>query len=111
QHLPRRDVVVSYLAEFARVLEPDGRAFVQLPVLVRGWRAHAFRRARGLLVPVTAAVPRQLTRRPAYRGFRLTEPELDRALAAARLRVAVRDASESSPYRFARELFLRLEHA
>jgi len=111
QHLPRRELVVSYLAEFARVLAPEGRAFVQLPVLVPEWRARAFRRARGLVVPLSAAVRRQLTRRTAYRGFRLTEDELEGALTAAGLRAAARDESENSPYRFARELFLRLEHA
>jgi SAM-dependent methyltransferase len=111
QHLPQRRVVASYLAEFARVLSPGGQAFVQLPVLAGGWRARAFRRARGLLVPATAAVRGQLTRRPAYRGFRLTEGELARALAAAGLRVAARDESSASPYRFAREVFLRLERA
>lgn len=109
QHLPRRQVVASYLAEFARVLAPGGQAFVQLPVLVDGWRARAFRRARGLLVPASAALPGRLTRLPAYRGFRLTAAELDRALAAAGLRVTARDESETSPYRFAREVFLRLE--
>jgi SAM-dependent methyltransferase len=109
QHLPRRKVVASYLAEFARVLAPGGQAFVQLPVLTGGWRGRVFRRARGLLVPATAAVRGQLTRRRAYRGFRLTEAELERALAAAGLRVTARDESATSPYRFAREVFLRLE--
>ena len=108
QHLPSRKVVTSYLAEFARVLAPGGQAFVQLPVLAHGWQARAFRRARGLAVPMSAARG-QLTRRPAYRGFRLTEVELERALAAAGLRVAARDESPTSPYRFAREVFLRLE--
>ena len=36
-------------------------------------------------------------------------PELERALAAAGLRVAARDESPASPYRYAREVFLRLE--
>lgn len=109
QHLPRRTVVASYLAEFGRVLAPAGTAFVQLPVLVAGRRARVFRRARGLLVPAIAAVGRQVTRRQAYRGYRLTAPELERILAAAALRVTARDESETSPYRFAREVFLRLE--
>jgi hypothetical protein len=60
---------------------------------------------------LTAAVRPELARRPAYRGFRLTETELDRALAAAGLRVSARDVGDGSPYRFAREVFLRLEHA
>jgi SAM-dependent methyltransferase len=109
QHLPARKVVESYLAEFGRVLAPGGQAFVQLPVLDDGWRARAFRRARGLAVPLSAAARREVARRPAYRGFRLTETELDRALAAAGLRVAARDVRETSPYRYAREVFLRLE--
>jgi SAM-dependent methyltransferase len=108
QHLPRRKVAVSYLAEFARVLAPDGQAFVQLPVLSGAWRARAFRRARGLAVPVAAARG-QVTRRPAYRGFRLTEAELAQALAEAGLCVSARDESPESPYRFAREVFLKLE--
>ena len=33
QHLPERRVVLRYLEEFARVLSPEGSAFVQLPVL------------------------------------------------------------------------------
>jgi|SRR5436190_13382612 len=111
QHLPHRTVVASYLAEFARVLAPGGQAFVQLPVLAYGWRPRAFRRARGLLVPAAAAVRGKLTRRPAYRGFRLTERELAQDLAAAGLHVVARDESPASPYRFAREVFLRLEPA
>ena len=31
QHLPERRVVLRYLEEFARVLSPEGSAFVQLP--------------------------------------------------------------------------------
>lgn len=111
QHLPARKVVESYLAEFGRVLAPGGLAFVQLPVLVDGWRARAFRRARGLAVPLSAAARRQVARRPAYRGFRLTESELERALARGGLRAAARDVSETSPYRYAREVFLKLEHS
>jgi SAM-dependent methyltransferase len=109
QHLPRRKVVASFLREFARVLAPEGEAFVQLPVLVEGWRARSFRRVRGLLVPATAALPGRVARRPAYRGFRLTEQELEHDLAAAGLRAAARDESPTSPYRYAREVFLRLE--
>jgi SAM-dependent methyltransferase len=108
QHLPRRGLVTSYLSEFARVLARDGQAFVQLPVLADGWRARAFRRARGLAVRVAAARG-QLTRRAAYRGFRLTEAELAHALAEAGLRVAARDDNPESPYRYAREVFLKLE--
>jgi hypothetical protein len=52
-----------------------------------------------------------IARRPAYRGYRLTEAELERALAAAGLRVAARDQSPTSPYRYAREVFLKLERA
>jgi SAM-dependent methyltransferase len=110
QHLPRREVVEGYLNEFTRVLAPDGQAYVQLPVLAPGWHVRAWRVARGLAVPV-AASGGAIARRPAYRGFRLTEDELARALAAAGLRVAARDESSTSPYRYAREVFLRLERA
>lgn len=111
QHLPSRGLISAYLAEFARVLAPEGRAFVQLPVLAGGWRAHAWRLLRGLAVPLLAASRGEITRRPAYRGFRLTEPELAQALSAAGLRVAARDESPASPYRYAREVFLKLERA
>jgi SAM-dependent methyltransferase len=110
QHLPAREVVAAYLKEFARVLGPAGQAFVQLPVLALGVQAQAWRLARGLAVPVLATGG-AITRRPAYRGFRLTEAELDDDLEAAGLRVTVRDESPTSPYRYAREVFLRLERA
>ena len=42
QHLPSAQVVRSYLREFARVLAPDGEAFVQIPVL-DGWIGRARR--------------------------------------------------------------------
>ncbi len=110
QHLPGRDVVAAYLKEFARVLALDGKAFVQLPVLVEGGQARAWRLARGLAVPLLATGG-AIARRPAYRGYRLTESELDRELEAAGLRVAAGDESSTSPYRYAREVFLRLERA
>ena len=46
QHLPERRVVLRYLEEFARVLSPQGGAFVQLPVLRDGLRPRAWRLAR-----------------------------------------------------------------
>jgi SAM-dependent methyltransferase len=109
QHLPARDVVVGYLHEFARVLAPGGRAFVQLPVLGRGLRPRAWRIGRALAVPVVARRGSVVAGRPEYRGFRLTGTELERALAGAALRVGARDESPDSPYRYAREVFLRLE--
>jgi SAM-dependent methyltransferase len=110
QHLPARDVVLRYLEEFARVLSPQGSAFVQLPVLTAGWKPRAWRVVRSAVVPVTSLVQRDVTGRAAYRGTRLTEDELRRGLAVAGLRTAARDESHKSPYRYARELFLRLEH-
>jgi SAM-dependent methyltransferase len=104
QHLPSRGVVESYLREFARILAPAGEAFVQLPVL-----GAAGRLWRGARAPVLL-----LDRRPqhaaAFRGHRLTGRELDRALAAARLRVVAADEGPS-PYRFSRDRFLRLARA
>jgi ubiquinone/menaquinone biosynthesis C-methylase UbiE len=111
QHLPARDVVLRYLEEFARVLSPQGNAFVQLPVLAAGWQPRAWRVVRSAVVPVTSLVQRDVTGRAAYRGTRLTEDELQRGLAAAGLRTSARDESAESPYRYARELFLRLERA
>jgi SAM-dependent methyltransferase len=108
QHLPSRDVVVAYLREFARVLAPAGRAFVQLPVLGRGLLPRAWRAGRGLAMPFVGG-GRDVAQQPEYRGFRLTDAELERALAAAGLRVAARDETAESPYRYAREVFLRLE--
>jgi SAM-dependent methyltransferase len=109
QHLPNRRVVTSYLREFARVLAPNGRAFVQVPVLGGGLRPRLWRVGRAVAVPLVSLVRPSITRSPAYRGFRLTEPELRSALAEAGLRTAARDESATSPYRYSREVFLRLE--
>ena len=109
QHLPGRDMIASHLREFARVLAPAGRAFVQLPVLVPGLRPRGWRAARGAALPLVAGVRRGVVERPEYRGFRLTGGELEEDLAAARLRVTARDESAQSPYRYAHEVFLRLE--
>ena len=102
QHLPSRDVVVSNVHEFARVLRPGGEAFVQVPVLVsaagRLWRA-----ARAPLL----ALARRPDHGAAFRGFRLTRRELDAALADAGLRVLAADEGPSA-YRFSRDRFLRL---
>jgi SAM-dependent methyltransferase len=104
QHLPARELVEDYLREFARVLAPAGEAYVQVPVL-----GPAGRLWRGLRRPLVA-----LGRRPdtgaAFRGFRLTRREFDRALAAARLKVAAEDEGPSA-YRFSRDRFLRLTRA
>jgi len=106
QHLPRRDVVLGYLVEFARVLQPGGEAFVQLPVLEAGMRARVWRTFRSALVPLTSALGP--TRRPEFRGYRLTRRELDEGLARARLRIVATDTGPDAPYRFSRDLFLRL---
>jgi ubiquinone/menaquinone biosynthesis C-methylase UbiE len=102
QHLPSARVIRSYLAEFARVLAPAGEAFVQMPVL--GSQAGRIRRA--LRAPLL-----RLARRPehgaAFRGYRLTRRELDRALADADLRVVAEDEGASA-YRHSRDRFLRL---
>ena len=106
QHLPRRDLVLGYLVEFARVLEPGGEAFVQLPVLEAGMRARVWRSARSALVPLTSALGP--TRRPEFRGYRLTRRELDGGLVRAHLRIVATDTGPDAPYRFSRDLFLRL---
>jgi SAM-dependent methyltransferase len=102
QHLPSGAVVRSYLREFARVLAPEGEAFVQVPVL-EGTIARLRRAIRAPLV--------RFARRPehaaAFRGFRLTRRELDDALARAGLRVLVDDEGPSA-YRHSRDRFLRL---
>jgi ubiquinone/menaquinone biosynthesis C-methylase UbiE len=111
QHLPERRIVLRYLEEFARVLAPAGNAFVQLPVMDDGVRPRLWRLARRVAVPVSAALRRRVADRAAYRGTRLTEAELQAGLAAAGLRTAARDETRESPYRYAREVYLRLEHA
>jgi SAM-dependent methyltransferase len=102
QHLPSAHVVRAYLGEFARVLGPGGEAYVQIPVL-GGWVG---RTRRALRTPLL-----RLARRPergaAFRGYRLTRVELDRALADARLRVTAEDEGPSA-YRSCRDRFLRL---
>jgi len=111
QHLPARQIVHDYLCEFARVLSPGGSAFVQLPVMDDGIRPRMWRLARTVAVPVSAVFRREVTDRAAYKGTRLTEAELQAGLVAAGLRAAARDESPESPYRYAREVFLRLERA
>jgi SAM-dependent methyltransferase len=111
QHLPVGRLVVRYLEEFARVLAPMGSAFVQLPVLQSGPWPRAWRFVRGVAVPLASLVDRGVAGRAAYRGSRLTEPELQAGLERAGLRTAARDESSTSPYRYAREVFLRLERA
>jgi trans-aconitate methyltransferase len=106
QHLPSRDAILGYLADFARVLAPGGEAFVQLPVLVDGLRARAWRMLRSAFVPVTAALGP--THRREFRGFRLTRAELDTGLAHAGLRILATDAGPDAPYRYSRDVFLRL---
>jgi SAM-dependent methyltransferase len=106
QHLPRRRLVARYLRELARVLAPNGRAFVQVPVLRPGVRPRLWRALRTLAVPLLARSPE---RAPAFRGVRLTRKELDRAVAAAGLRTTATDRGPDAPYRHSEDLFLRLE--
>jgi ubiquinone/menaquinone biosynthesis C-methylase UbiE len=102
QHLPDAHVVRSYLGEFARVLAPDGEAYMQIPVL-QGWVGRARRMLRKPLV--------RLARRPehgaAFRGYRLTGAELQQAIDDAGLRVTAEDEGPSA-YRSCRDRFLRL---
>jgi SAM-dependent methyltransferase len=111
QHVPGRAVVAAYLREFARVLSPNGEAYVQLPVLDRGLRPRAWRTLRSAAVPLLGRLSRDPERAAAFRGFRLTEGELAAALAAAGLRVTARDEGPDAPYRWSHDVFLRLERA
>lgn len=108
QHLPRRELVLEYLREFARVLAPGGEAFVQAPVLDSGLRPRAWRFARELAVPLLWRLRRRPQHDPALRGTRLTRAELDRGLNEAKLQVVTSDTGPDAPYRFSRDLFLRL---
>jgi SAM-dependent methyltransferase len=111
QHLPARGLVLAYLREFARVLAPAGEAFVQLPVLEPGIRSRTWRAARSLAVPALARVSRDPARGAAFRGVRLAPAELERGLEGAGLRAVARDTGPDAPYRFSRDVFLRLVHA
>ena len=108
QHLPSRRVVLAYLREFARVLAPGGEAFVQLPVLSAAFVPRAWRAAGRLGVPVVARVSGDPARGAAFRGSRLTRRELDEGLRAAGLRVVAEDEGPDAPYRWSRDVFLRL---
>jgi ubiquinone/menaquinone biosynthesis C-methylase UbiE len=108
QHMPRKRIVLGLLREIGRVLRPGGEAYLQLPVLDGRMPARTWRFLRGLAVPVAGRLSRRPTAKAAYRGFRLTDAELARGLADAGLRVLARDESSGSPYRFSREVFLRV---
>jgi SAM-dependent methyltransferase len=99
QHLPRRRLVRAYLRELGRVLHPGGEAFVQLPVLEAGLVPRLWRALR---------TPAARLSKPELRGVRLTEQEIQRAVADAGLRVLARDSGPDAPYRFSRDVFLRL---
>ena len=105
QHLPKREPILAYLVEFARVLAPGGEAFVQLPVLDDGLRPRAWRAARSAVVPLTSLGP---TRRAEFRGYRLTRDELDAGLSRAGLHILATDIGPDAPYRYSHDLFLRL---
>jgi ubiquinone/menaquinone biosynthesis C-methylase UbiE len=102
QHLPGGRFVRSYLREFARVLAAEGEAYVQIPVL----QSIVGRTRRALRAPLV-----RLARRPehhaAFRGYRLTSAELERALDEAGLHVTAEDEGPSA-YRSCRDRFLRL---
>jgi SAM-dependent methyltransferase len=108
QHLPRRSFVEGYLQEFARVLAPGGQAFVQLPLLEPGSRPRAWRAVRTITVPLLHRLAPSPDRAPALRGVRLTEAELAAALDRAGLEIRARDEGPDAPYRYSRDVFLRL---
>jgi hypothetical protein len=60
------------------------------------------------VVPVAERLSRDPSRSAAFRGFRLSEAELERGLGEARLRVVARDEGPDAPYRYSRDRFLRL---
>jgi ubiquinone/menaquinone biosynthesis C-methylase UbiE len=106
QHLPSRDVITRYFREFGRVLSQRGDAYVQIPVLAPGPRPLLWRALRAVAVPLTAF--RGPASSAAFRGFRLTVTELEDAIAGGRLREVAR-TTEDAPYRYSRDVFLRLE--
>lgn len=111
QHLPRRELVVTYLREIGRILAPEGEAFVQVPVLERGLKPRLWRAFRRIAVPPASLVSRDPARRAAFRGVRLTEHELARGLASAGLHTIATDVGPDAPYRHSVDRFLRLRRA
>jgi SAM-dependent methyltransferase len=111
QHLPTRGAVLGYLREFARVLAPDGEAFLQLPLLRRGLRARVWRLLRTVAVPAVALLSSDPARAKGFRGFRLTRREVERGLEAAGLRVVAEDEGPHAPYRYSCDVFLRVRRA
>ena len=75
-------------------------------MLQGGLRPRVWRALRALLVPPASLLGP--TRRPEFRGYRLTRRELDEGLANAGLRVVATDTGPDAPYRYSRDLFLRL---
>jgi SAM-dependent methyltransferase len=108
QHFPNRKNIVAYLEEFERVLAPGGEAFVQLPVLAPRLTTRLRRRIRHALVRLQAPFSSSPRAGPSYRGFRLTDDELCRALDGLGLEVVALDRDPRSPYRYCEEVFLRL---
>ena len=108
QHFPTKKNVLSYFAEFERVLAPGGEAFVQLPLLAPHLKARALRAIRGAAVRLQAPVSTSPRCKPSYRGFRLTTDELRSALSGLMLEEVEVHRDASSPYRFCEEVFLRL---
>jgi SAM-dependent methyltransferase len=106
QHLPSRGAVAGYLGEFARVLRPGGDAFVQVPELGAGWRPRLWRLGRTIAVPLVSAVGGAESS-ASFRGIRLTERELGRALERSGLLVVARDDGPSA-YRHSVDVFFRL---
>lgn len=107
QHLPTHAHVQQMLREIARVLAPEGDAFVQLPVLDDGASARLWRLARRF------RRRRSFVDEPEYRGTRITRSELARMLDAADLDVVrrvdgVEDPTLYSRYPHAQDTRLRL---
>jgi len=111
QHLPRRALILGYLAEFARVLAPGGEAFVQLPVLRPGLRPRLRRFVAARATGVLSRLSRDPASRPAFRGVRLREAELRSGLDAAGLEVLCQAEGPDAPYRHATDFFMRLRAA
>jgi SAM-dependent methyltransferase len=108
QHFPTKENVVSYLAEFERVLARSGEAFVQLPVLASGMKKTARRTIRHALVRLQAPFSTNPRAGLSYRGFRLTGDELWRALDHRDLEVIRVHRDPTSSYHNCEDVFLRL---
>jgi ubiquinone/menaquinone biosynthesis C-methylase UbiE len=107
QHLPTKQLIGAYLAEFARVLRPSGEAIAHLPVISGDVASRIWRRGRRVAIAVRSSRTDDFSSGISYMGARVTERELAAIVRRSGLRVAARTELESYFVR-ARNVVLRL---